>query len=233
METILLALLLSTLAGLSTTIGSLIAFVVKKPSNKFISFIMGFSAGVMILVSFVELLQEGIQTNGMFAGIMFFLIGMGIMLLIDMGVTHYYEFEDGDGLVKIMESGKPYRGELNIIVPEDMYYVVVEERLPAGLEAINFNLETTDTSLRHQLEEFNKAGKNYWIDNPLWHFNHREMRDDRVLLFADYLPKGVYVFEYSTRVVHKGRYQTGMAQIQCMYAPEFNSHSESFTLAVD
>jgi uncharacterized protein YfaS (alpha-2-macroglobulin family) len=50
--------------------------------------------------------------------------------------------------------------------------------------------------------------------------------------FIDYLPKGVYVFEYSTRVVHKGEYQTGMAEIQCMYAPEFNSHSESFLLAV-
>jgi uncharacterized protein YfaS (alpha-2-macroglobulin family) len=42
-----------------------------------------------------------------------------------------------------------------------------------------------------------------------------------------FLPKGVYVFEYSARVVHKGRYQSGMAEIQCMYAPEFNSHSGS------
>ncbi|MFX1500146.1 MAG: zinc transporter ZupT [Promethearchaeota archaeon] len=95
METVLLALLLSTIAGLSTTIGSFVAFIVKKPSNKFISFIMGFSAGVMILVSFVELLQEGIVSNGTFWGIIFFLIGMGIMLLIDIGVTHYYEYEDG------------------------------------------------------------------------------------------------------------------------------------------
>ncbi len=95
MEAFLTALLLSTIAGLSTTIGSLIAFVVKKPSKKFLSFIMGFSAGVMILLSFVELLQEGIQTNGLLPGILFFLLGMGLMLLIDMGVTHYYEYEDG------------------------------------------------------------------------------------------------------------------------------------------
>ena len=94
MEPILTALLLSTIAGLSTTIGSFIAYFLGKPNNKVISFIMGFSAGVMILVSFVELLQEGIQTNGMFVGTMFFLLGMGIMFLIDMGVSHYYEFED-------------------------------------------------------------------------------------------------------------------------------------------
>jgi uncharacterized protein YfaS (alpha-2-macroglobulin family) len=47
------------------------------------------------------------------------------------------------------------------------------------------------------------------------------------------LPKGVYVFEYSTRIQHKGRYQTGVAEIQCMYAPEFNSHSESLPIAVN
>ena len=52
-------------------------------------------------------------------------------------------------------------------------------------------------------------------------------RDTASHFFIDYLPKGNYVFEYSTRIVHKGRYQTGFANIQCMYAPEFNSHSES------
>jgi hypothetical protein len=52
-------------------------------------------------------------------------------------------------------------------------------------------------------------------------------RDTASHFFIDYLPKGNYVFEYSTRIVHKGRYQTGFAAIQCMYAPEFNSHSES------
>ena len=49
----------------------------------------------MILLSFVELLQEGIRTNGTFAGILFFLLGMGVMLLIDMGLSHRYEYEDG------------------------------------------------------------------------------------------------------------------------------------------
>jgi ZIP family zinc transporter len=97
MESILIALLLSALAGVSTTIGSLIAFIVRKPSKQFISFIMGFSAGVMILISFVELLQEGINTNGTLPGILFFLLGMGLMLLIDMGISHRYEYEDGKG----------------------------------------------------------------------------------------------------------------------------------------
>jgi len=56
---------------------------------------------------------------------------------------------------------------------------------------------------------------------------YESTKDTASHFFIDYLPKGVYVFEYSARVVHKGRYQSGMAEIQCMYAPEFNSHSGS------
>lgn len=61
---------------------------------------------------------------------------------------------------------------------------------------------------------------------------YESTRDTASHFFIDYLPKGTYVFEYSTRVQLKGRYQTGIAAIQCMYAPEFNSHSESYTLEV-
>ena len=51
--------------------------------------------------------------------------------------------------------------------------------------------------------------------------------------FIDDLPKGTHVFEYSVRVQSKGHYQTGFANIQCMYAPEFNSHSESISLTAE
>jgi uncharacterized protein YfaS (alpha-2-macroglobulin family) len=61
---------------------------------------------------------------------------------------------------------------------------------------------------------------------------YQSTRDTATHFFIDYLPKGIYVFEYSTRIQHKGLYQTGIASIQCMYAPEFNSHSESFVLDI-
>jgi uncharacterized protein YfaS (alpha-2-macroglobulin family) len=51
--------------------------------------------------------------------------------------------------------------------------------------------------------------------------------------FIDYLPKGTYVFEYDLRVQHRGKYQSGIAEIQCMYAPEFSSHSQSFLVNVE
>ncbi|ACB75438.1 alpha-2-macroglobulin family protein [Opitutus terrae] len=61
---------------------------------------------------------------------------------------------------------------------------------------------------------------------------YESTRDTASHFFIDYLPKGTYVFEYSTRVQLRGSYQSGIAEIQCMYAPEFNSHSESFALEV-
>jgi ZIP family zinc transporter len=55
---------------------------------------MGFSAGVMILISFVELLQDSIVSLGLLAGASFFFLGMLIMFIIDVVVSHEYEFED-------------------------------------------------------------------------------------------------------------------------------------------
>jgi hypothetical protein len=51
--------------------------------------------------------------------------------------------------------------------------------------------------------------------------------------FIDYLPKGTYVLETVSRVQLRGRYESGIATLECMYAPEFNSHSESLKVIVE
>lgn len=62
---------------------------------------------------------------------------------------------------------------------------------------------------------------------------YESTRDTASHFFIEYLPKGTYVFETSTRVQLRGQYQSGVAEIQCMYAPEFNSHSGSVGLKVE
>ena len=59
---------------------------------------------------------------------------------------------------------------------------------------------------------------------------YESTRDTANHWFIDHLPRGVYVFEYSTRIQLRGNYQSGIAEIQSMYAPEFNSHSGSVRL---
>ena len=50
--------------------------------------------------------------------------------------------------------------------------------------------------------------------------------------FIAYLNKGTYVFEYPLRVAHSGNFSNGITTIQCMYAPEFTSHSEGIRVQV-
>ena len=79
----LAALLLTAFAGLSTGIGSTIAYFIKKPKMIYLSFALGFSGGVMIYVSFVELFPQGIDALGEPLGILIFFLGMAFIALID------------------------------------------------------------------------------------------------------------------------------------------------------
>jgi ZIP family zinc transporter len=88
------ALLLSALAGLSTTIGSIVALFVRgEPGPRLMTITLGFSGGVMILVSFVELLPSAIETIGFAPANAAFFGGMALMFLIDALIPHDYMAE--------------------------------------------------------------------------------------------------------------------------------------------
>jgi ZIP family zinc transporter len=97
---IIFAFLLTLLAGLSTGIGSLIAYFIRKPKMIYLSFSLGFSAGVMIYVSFVELLPQAVVQIGRFTGIVVFFLGILLIACIDMMIPearnphHYKEMPD-------------------------------------------------------------------------------------------------------------------------------------------
>ena len=91
MMNLMLAFLLTLFAGLSTGIGSLIAFFAKKTNKKFLSISLGFSAGVMIYVSLIEIFQKA-RTSlsgelgdkwGAWATVLAFFGGIFLIALID------------------------------------------------------------------------------------------------------------------------------------------------------
>jgi hypothetical protein len=100
---------------------------------------------------------------------------------------------------------------VEVRVDRDMEYVHLKDQRGSGTEPVNVLSQ-------------------YKYQDGLAYYE--STKDTASHFFIDYLPKGAYVFEYSTRVQLKGEYQSGMANIQCMYAPEFNSHSESHELVV-
>ncbi|MFQ3576614.1 MAG: hypothetical protein SNJ77_09280, partial [Cytophagales bacterium] len=62
---------------------------------------------------------------------------------------------------------------------------------------------------------------------------YESTRDAATNFFISYLPKGTYVFEYPLRVSHSGEFSNGISSIQCMYAPEFSSHSQGTRVVVE
>ena len=90
-ESVLFALGLSLVAGLATGVGSLIAFVTHRTQTSILSIGLGFSGGVMIYVSFMELFPSGLEViqrfmpgkEGQLLGIAAFFGGMAFFALID------------------------------------------------------------------------------------------------------------------------------------------------------
>lgn len=62
MSPFVLALTVTLGAGLATGVGSLLAFLGKRTNTRFLSLALGFSAGVMIYVSFVEIFQKALES---------------------------------------------------------------------------------------------------------------------------------------------------------------------------
>ncbi len=79
------------------------------------------------------------------------------------------------------------------------------------------------------LEPVNVLSEYKWQDGLGY---YESTKDASTNFFFDYLPKGVYVFEYDLRVNNAGNMSNGITTIQSMYAPEFSSHSEGIRVLV-
>ena len=111
-----------------------------------------------------------------------------------------------------VEVGDELVVRIELRTDRDMEYIHMKDHRGSGTEPVN-------VLSRYKYQD----GLGYY----------ESTRDTASHFYLDYLPKGVYVFEYSVRVQHRGEYQTGMTNVQCMYAPEFNSHSQSIGLKVE
>ncbi len=98
------AFLLTIFAGLSTALGGMLIFFMKKPKLAYLSPLLGFAAGVMIYVSFVELLVGPIEGIGFVWANMSFFIGMIFMFGLDRFVLHIHIDTESDPFFEDEES---------------------------------------------------------------------------------------------------------------------------------
>jgi uncharacterized protein YfaS (alpha-2-macroglobulin family) len=76
-----------------------------------------------------------------------------------------------------------------------------------------------------------KAVSGYRYQDGLWYYEC--IKDASMNFFITYLRKGTYVFEYDLRVTHAGQFSNGITTFQCMYAPEFSTHSEGVRIKAE
>lgn len=119
-NTILFAFMLTLFAGLSTGVGSTIAFFAKKTNTKFLTVSLGFSAGVMIYVSFVEIFVKGREVltevmgmrQGWWLAVIAFFSGIALIGIIDRLIPSQenpHEFKKIEGGEEEQRSGRLLR----------------------------------------------------------------------------------------------------------------------------
>ena len=122
----------------------------------------------------------------------------------------------GETISELTDTESLYIGDLvrvriELKTDRNMEFVHMKDMRAAGFEPVNV------------LSEYK------WQDGLGY---YESTKDASTNFFFDYLPKGVYVFEYDLRVNNAGEFSNGITTVQSMYAPEFSSHSEGVRVAV-
>ena len=120
--------------------------------------------------------------------------------------------------------------DLVIVTPSPRDFVVVDDPLPAGFEAVDSHLSTTSTALG--VGESNDYGscadcepEEARDDLAAGHtffegYSQRELRDDRVLFFVDHMAAGMYHYRYLARATTLGKFVLPSTRVEEMYTPE-------------
>ncbi len=124
--------------------------------------------------------------------------------------------DTGEEITEITDKSKLQLGDLirvriELRADRAMEFVHMKDMRASGLEPINVLSQ-------------------YKYQDGLGYYE--STKDAATNFFFDYLPKGVYVFEYDLRVNNKGDFSNGITTIQSMYAPEFSSHSEGVRINI-
>jgi hypothetical protein len=151
-------------------------------------------------------------------------------------LTRTYAVLEGSGSGAQVTPGAIVRVTLRVVTPVDRYNVAVVDWLPAGLEPVDTTFATTAQSLSQggdtggggrssDTGALAEEAPHTWYSS--WVFNRRELRDDRVALYADRMPAGIHVQSYLARATTPGDYAHPAATVEEMYAPDTFGRTES------
>jgi hypothetical protein len=140
-----------------------------------------------------------------------------------MTITREYLPANGRGDFSGWHVGDVVNVRLTLNTTDDLHYMIIEDMLPAGFEALNEQLATETTRIPSEPKD-----RWYW-----WGYERKEVRDQKVSFFATYLPRGERVFDYAVRVVTPGVFSARPAEAYAMYRPEVWGRSASERVSID
>jgi len=158
------------------------------------------------------------------------------------GALYWQYFEDLDKITSAetpLKLSKKLFLKSNTDTGEEITEITSGSKLKVGdLIRVRIELRTDRTMEFVHLKDMRAAGlepvnvlSQYKYQDGLGYYE--STKDAATNFFMDYLPKGVYVFEYDLRVNNAGDMSNGISTIQSMYAPEFSSHSEGIRVLVE
>ncbi|HEX9017419.1 MAG TPA: alpha-2-macroglobulin family protein, partial [Chloroflexota bacterium] len=157
---------------------------------------------------------------------------------------YYRQGDEAAGPVTQVKPGETVKVKLTLVALQDLHYVALDDPLPAGLEAVDTRLKTTSIAARADTGGVRKDDPSFnpkaVAAKPLpvfewWKYNyfgHVEPRDDRVALFANFLPTGTYEYTYLAKATTSGEFQILPAQAYEMYFPDASGRSYGGKLTV-
>jgi uncharacterized protein YfaS (alpha-2-macroglobulin family) len=155
-------------------------------------------------------------------------------------VERWYERYDTGTPVTSVAEGELVRVRLRITVPAQRSFLVVDDALPAGLEAVDLSLRTqgalppSEQPVEGEREEEQPHGwmYGYWEYGWWSPFDYRELRDDRVVYVATTLWPGTYTATYVARATTPGVFIRPPAHAEEMYNPAVNGRSDGGVFTV-
>jgi uncharacterized protein YfaS (alpha-2-macroglobulin family) len=135
----------------------------------------------------------------------------------DEGFAVYKTLTTLDGKpVEAIKAGAIVLVTLQVVVPKESLFVVVDDPLPAGFEAVNGTFLTESDEEQRRLNALVEKD-----DEPWWQgFDHTEIRDNKILLFADSLLPGIHTHRYLARALTFGQFALPGTKAEGMYEPE-------------
>ena len=121
-------------------------------------------------------------------------------------------------------------GEIAIVTSSAREYVVIDDPLPAGFEAVDTSLLTS--SSREQALDGACLDCGGSQDGSRSTFIRRELRDDRALFFMDYMGPGVHRYRYLARATTLGQFVVPPLRVEEMYSPENFGRTGALTVEV-